>query len=380
MERRTKDVIQAEAFEAWELNGEHGLIGNCTGSGKSRIAIMAARKAYNEKLPGTKFRILLVTYTITSGKVDWPAEFEAAGEKMLLKYVTHTCYASLHTMKGQWSLVILDEAHHLTPKSYKFFMNNPQPRIMMLTATPPDEEKELGKLMLLESLGPVVYTYPLDEAIKDGNAADYRLWIIDMVLDDKDKYIQAGTKANPFMTTELKQYEFINKQILIAQKANNKGWLEALYQKRMHFMNGLKSKTVLAKKILARVAPDKRVLIFAASIAQTSELCPYTYHSQTDSTDLNLFREGQINRIACVKALNEAVNLSDLDNSLIVQANSRIRDFIQRMGRNLRFRPNYVADIWLLRALNTVDVKWIEDAISTLDPAKIKYYSASNIK
>lgn len=383
MEKRSKDVIQAEAYAAWEKHNYHGLIGNCTGSGKSRIAINAARVCYDEAKAAGKLRglkILLVTYTITSGTTDWPNEFKEAGEAKLLKYVTHVCYASLDSMTGEWSLVILDEAHHLTQKSFKFFIGNPQPKVIMLTATPPDPVKEAAKVRLLNLLGPTVYTYSLDEGIADGNVADYRLWIIDMELDDIVRYIKAGSKAKPFMTTERKQYDYLSKMIGVAYGEQNDAWAEVLIQKRVHFMNTLRSKRDLARKILTKIPEDNRVLIFASSIAQTSELCKYTYHSETDDTDLNKFRDEEINRLACVRALNESVNLSNLDKSLIVQANSRIREFIQRMGRNLRFRPNYIADIYLLRALNTVDVGWINDAIATLDPKKIKYYPASNLK
>lgn len=389
-QRRSKEVIQAEAFDAWEKNGEHGLIGNCTGSGKSRIAVMAAQQAYLSAVrAGTakSFRILLVTFTITAGKVDWPAEFEKWGEGRLLKYVYQTCYASLGKIqKEKYDLVILDEAHHLTSKQYKFFEGNPQPRIMMLTATAPDPEKEWFKLQMLRSLGGIVYTYPLDQGVKDGNVADYRLWIVDMMLDDKKALVPAGTKAKPFLTTELGQYKYLTKMIGTAYQKRNTPWAEALVQKRMHFMNSLQSKKNLAQKILDRIPAEARTLIFASSIAQTIELCAYTYHSGNEDHPspgdkwLNAFRNKEINRIACVKALNESVNLEDLDYSVIVQANSRARDMIQRIGRSLRFRPGYIANIFIIRVLSTVDEQWIADAIKDLDRSRIRYYSSSNFK
>lgn len=381
-EQRTKEVIQKEAFAAWKKAGEHGLIGNCTRSGKSRIAVMAAQELYEKAEQEGKLKdlkVLLVTYTVTSGKTDWPNEFKAWGQERILKHVYHVCYASLgNIIKEEYDLVILDEAHHLTWKSYQFFVENPQPRIMMLTATAPDEDKEAYKSVLLKALGPLVYAYKLDQAVADKNVADYRLWIVDMELDDTVKYVKAGSKTKPFLTTEKAQYDYMTRAMAKAYGADDPEWADIIVKKRMWFLAKLRSLERVAKKILARIPKEARTLIFASSIEQSANLCDHAYHSKTGPEDLEAFRAEEINRIVSVKALNEAVTLSNIDYVVIVLANSMARDMIQRIGRGLGYRPGYVANIFIIRIIGTVSEQWVADALKDMDQSKIRYYPASN--
>lgn len=382
--KRTRSVIRDEAYAAWEEANYHGLIANCTGSGKSSIAIKAADAVYQIKKLARNLktlRILLVTYTIVAGEEDWPAEFRKWKQGHLLKYITNVCYAGLDKLdKTQYDLVILDEAHHITPHNYKFFSNNPQPRILMLTGTPPSEDRDWDKVLLLQSLGPIVYSYPLDEGVADGNLSNYELWIVDVPLDDKHQYLQKGSKKKGYTyVTEKEYYGYLNALIIFAQRDRKYQWAESLRNKRMHFLSTLRSKTVAGILALRKINPDKRVVIFAGSKSQADELCPYVYYTGSGEGALTSFRKGKINRIASVRKLNESVNLPDIDMFLIMQTYSNEQDIIQRMGRALRFRPNHTAVGFLFRTPETEDEKWIDDAIKNLDHSKIKYYHSSKL-
>ena len=50
----------------------------------------------------------------------------------------------------------------------------------------------------------------------------------------------------------------------------------------------------------------------------------------------------------------------------------------QRIGRLLRLSPHEKATCHILCYANTIDVKWVNSALSTFDQDKIKYYNPLN--
>lgn len=209
----TKDDLQQEAYQAWALHDFKGLIAAATGAGKTKLGIIAAQDVYS--MYGESTDIVIVSPFRKLLDETWPEEFQNWGCADLWKYVTPVTYISLNELeKRKRSLIILDEAHHLTKRAFSFFDKNPQDRILMLSATPPigrfDED---GNIDYINALGGTIFSYPLDQGVEDGLIADYRIHIVDCFLDRKEKYIPAGTKAKPFLTTEYEAYNFLEKQI-----------------------------------------------------------------------------------------------------------------------------------------------------------------------
>ncbi len=75
-----------------------------------------------------------------------------------------------------------------------------------------------------------------------------------------------------------------------------------------------------------------------ARIAQIEELCPETHHSKKGKKDTTLqdFKDGVINRLGAIQTIAEGVNIENLDTGFVVQAMSKSRHMIQRLGRMLR--------------------------------------------
>jgi len=372
----TKNDLQQEAYGAVVANSYKGQVLAATGSGKSRIGVLAAQDAFETF--GAATDIVIVAPFIKLLTENWPEELEKWNSSHLLPFITFVTYVSFNKLpKHKRSLVILDEAHHLTEASIEFFKNNPQDRILVLTATPPEDQ---GKIDLLASLAPVVFKYKLDEAVADGLVADYRIHIVDCFLDTKDKYIPGGKKTAPFMTTEASGYLFLDKQIKKAMIMRNDGWMQALITKRMHMIYNLRSKTNIARKLLDKLDPDLRIIVFCGSIAQANELMgDAVYHSKSSGQALADFKSGVINRIGVVKALDEGHNLEGIDAEVIVQGTAVKRQVGQRIGRAIRVRPNHVAKIFVLSTEGTVDKKWVLNSLEDFDQSKISHYSSNNL-
>jgi superfamily II DNA or RNA helicase len=109
-------------------------------------------------------------------------------------------------------------------------------------------------------------------------------------------------------------------------------------------------------------------------------LCVHSYHSNNPDSEENLqeFKKGNINKLSCVLQLNEGVNIPNLRAGIIMHAYGNERKSSQRIGRLLRLNPEDTAVIHILCYANTVDDKWVTEALKDLDQSKIKYFDVND--
>lgn len=371
-----REKIQKEALDAVLVNGGSGVLCLATGAGKSKIAIDYVKLFYESMKKN--FRCLLVVPTEKLRDENWKDEFDKWKAKVIYRTnVERTCYASLNKLKHkEYDLVILDEVHRTTENNSKFFKQNTVHNILGLTATYPKDE--IKQLLMKDLKLDIVYTLSLDKAIEEGIVAPYKIKVVELFLDDKEKYIKAGSQAKSFMTTEYGQYQYMTnviQKIMYSGKPAPK-WL---FLKRMQMIYNLKSKTELAKKIIATLPEDDRTLIFCGSIDQANQLCEHQFHSKTDDTDFKAFCSEEINKLSCVNALNEGHNIPNVDSAVIVQLNSQELNTVQRIGRCIRYRPGHEAIIYILSVVQTQDEKWVAKALESFDKDNIEYINAKNL-
>ena len=374
-----KDKVQQEALQAIEDNNGRGIVVIATGGGKSRVPILYALK---HKIPGEEIALIVPSTELRDS--DWEKHFIECGALDLYKNIERYCYASLPKIfNKKFSLVILDECHHITPLNFEFFQNNSFKSIIALTATLP---KENIKKNLLKNLGlNPIYRISLDEAQEINLVAPYSIEIHYTTLDDTIKNVEAGNKNKRFLTTERKMYNYLTQKIAEIKGDNDledkilsiseKKMVEMLTLKRMRIIYNSKNKTELAKRILRNISKEERVLIFSGSINQAEELCIHTYHSKSKRIALDNFIKGKINRLSCVAALNEGKNIPNLDIGIITQVLSKDLNLIQRMGRIIRKRPDHEAKIYILCCKNTQDEIWLNSALKDLNKDNIKYFN-----
>lgn len=374
-----KNKLQKKALKACEVKG-NVLLTMATGTGKSKVAI-----DYCKKHKPQNIALLVPTENLRDS--NWAEEFYKwdAGE-IWENNVIRLCYASGSKTKGnEFDLVIMDESHNITELSYEFFEDNICKKVIALTATSPKkiEKQDIFKKLNFRS----IFSITLEEAIGLGVVAPYSITVVYTNLNSSLKYIDAGSKSKPFKTTERGQYDYLTKKIseIIDKEevdgfdvpkylsVREKSMLEIYIRKRTHLINNLKSKEYAAKVILNTIPKEDKYLIFAGSIAQADNLCEYRYHSKTSEEDLKKFQNGYINRLSCVEALNEGINVPEIDGSIMVQIRSSDIKLIQRIGRNIRFREGHEANIYILVCKDTQDEVWFKKASLNLDESRIKY-------
>lgn len=364
--------VQREAVKFVEDHNGRSLLGMATGSGKSKIPIMYAKKKKNKVKT-----IALIVPTERLRDEGWHEEFKKWDAEDMWINVTRLCYASASKIKGEsFDLVILDECHNITELNSEFFRDNNCRDIIGLTATIP---KDFEKFYLLQTIGlTAVYKVTLDQAVKMGFVSPYRITVGYVQLDNKNKIIKAGSKEKPFYQTEYANYIYLHNQISRMEFEGNtqSTRYKAFVLKRMRAIYNLESKANIARMALGQLDSDDRVLIFCGTVEQAEKISEYTYHSKDkkkSKENLKKFINKEINEISCVKRLNEGENLPDLDKAIIVQLNSQEKDLVQRIGRLIRYRPGHKAHILILVAKNTQDEVWLASALENIDKSIIDF-------
>ena len=90
-----------------------------------------------------------------------------------------------------------------------------------------------------------------------------------------------------------------------------------------------------------------------------------------------MFKKDKIDQLSCVLQLNEGINIPNLRAGIIMHAYGNERKSSQRIGRLLRLNPDDTAIIHILCYKDTVDERWVAEALRDLDPTKIKYHEVN---
>lgn len=375
-----KNEIQLKGLISWRDASYRSILAMCTGSGKSRCGVLAAQRVVEEMIdPYYTPKILIIVPTETLRDEGWKDEFVKWKQKDIYeKNVVRSCYVSANKINNEeFDLVIMDECHRITPANSEFFTQNKVKRILGLTATPPEDQ---DKKDLLRALGlKISFKYSLEEGVLDGVVAPFDINVVELRLDETNTYLVEPKKAPAYKTSEKARYRALT-AIIEKMQWSGKDVPAFMYLNRMRFLYDLPSKTKAAKEILKKhFGAKERHLIFAGSIKQAEELCPYRYHSKTDDKDLQRLKQGKIHKLSCIKALNEGENIPNMDSAMVVQLSSKSLDLIQRIGRVVRVREGHRATIWILCVVDTQDEKWVKKALEGFDPSVIKYHHIKNL-
>lgn len=366
-----KQQIQEDMQRVIVSNDYKGTISAATGAGKTKVGVDLCEHVKEVFIKKKKYKVLIAVPTTKLRDDRWPDEFRKWDKEYLLEYIDMSCYASINKIKDQhFDLVILDEAHHITESNSAFFDQNQVDRTLGLTATLP---RDIEKSRILNKYCPVIYDYPLDQALADGVVSPFVIKIVYYNLDTSRKDIQAGNTNKRFYQSERAAYNWRCRRI-DAYKDDDRFPPKRILLERMRFLQNIPTKTKVAKALIKTLNPKKRYLIFGGGIEQIENLCKYTYHSKTNSNDYKRFIKQEINTLGCVQALNEGEDIPNMDGALILAFNSNPLPMIQRIGRIIRYRKGHVGEITILCSKGTIEEEWLFQALSKIDSVKIENY------
>ena len=351
-----REEIQDEALRATESKQRCG-IGLATGVGKTLVGLKHLKKHYS---PLKNILIVAPKVSIFS---SWTSDAVKFKLDSMLSNVTFTTYLSLCKHDpAEYDIVYLDECHSLLD-SHRPFLENFNGLIVGLTGTPPKyQNSEKGKMV--SEFCPIVYTFVTDEAVENNILNDYQIIVHELELDKRKNYA-VKTSNNNFISSEYQNYLYWCNRI---EFSSNHHMVRVM---RMKVMQEYKSKEAYTKILLNSI--NSKCIVFANTQEQADRLCTHSYHSNNrDSEDnLKLFKDGDINKLSCVMQLNEGINIPELKQGIIMHAYGNERKASQRIGRLLRLNPDDKAIVHILCYKDTIDEKWVKDALSGFDENKI---------
>ena len=219
---------------------------------------------------------------------------------------------------------------------------------------------------------PIVYNYSVDEATDSNILNDYKIIVHELQLSKLKTHKKKAKNGGFWYTSEKADYDYFTSRVGDAQTQKQKQFASIM---RMKSMMDYPTKEAYAKGLLKNI--DQKCLVFANTKKQADRMCSHSYHSGNKNSEenLELFSDGRINKMSCVLQLSEGISIPDLKQGIIMHAYGNERKTSQRIGRLLRLLPNEQSICHILCYANTIDVKWVNSALSTFDQDKIHFYN-----
>ncbi len=362
-----RDDIQKKALDIAYINSRCGL-GISMGVGKTRIGLQHMMKFYNSL---SEFLVVAPKRSIFQA---WLDEIEKLNYHVLIPHITFSTYLSLNKQDPKkYDCVYLDECHSLK-YTHLEFLKNYNDRILGLTGTPPAYKKS-EKYNMVEKFCPIMYTFSVDDAAEGNILNDYKIYIHHLRLSKEKNVKKKGKNNGVWYTSELNDYNYNCDRVILKNDRLSKIM-------RMKSMMEYPTKEKYAKTLIKLASDKKKVIVFANTTKQADRLCTYSFHSKNmDSADnLEYFSDGRINKLSCVLQLSEGVTIPNLTTGIIMHAYGNNRTSAQRIGRLLRLNPTMTANCHILCYADTIDQRWVTNAVKDFSIDKIYHVPVINGK
>jgi len=381
---------QKEAKKAWWDNNGRGIVKVVTGAGKTIFALSLISDLYNStayKEGGLKTIIivptsaLLVQWLVSLlDKLNIPREKiavfygkekESLYGKTFILYIINSArefieeHAQTH-FKGDDIFLVADECHRYGSKENSKIFNMRFSYTLGLSATP-ERFGDLGFEEKIEpNLGKIIYSYPYNDALRDGIIPPYKLIRMKVKLQDVEyrqyeEYTEQISKASKILFSRYpeleaaKLSEFFKKLGSLYEKTQDNVIMRymSLLNVRKGIIHMSKSKLEALKWLISNEnLNNERVLIFHERIEVAEKIFEYLkekgfkvgiYHTHLPFDkrleNISNYRKGSVNILISCRALDEGFDVPESNTGVIVAGTSSVRQWIQRMGRILRRTP-----------------------------------------
>lgn len=384
---------QESCLRQWFANQCRGTVQAVTGSGKTLLALTAARRL--EQTAETELRVKIVVPTETL-MLQWhralrdflpPPQLNSIGLRgggrkapPDCKYMVYVINSARYELarqilaelkEGKSVLLIADECHHYTSGQNQLifeFLPYIQPYgkhffSLGLSATLPSGQA--GRY-LSSVLGDKIYNYGMAEASDKNTVCPYDIYHISLSFrwEEKEEYQELSDRMAVLYSRLLSSHPMLGRmeqkerydllKTLTGDKDRKTAETAAQYMtlsyKRKSLVCLASDRLGCAYHLVKLLGTHDKILIFSERIRQAEELYSLLesrypgrvgrYHSQlgqlANKNALDRFRTGDIRILITCKAIDEGVDVPDATIGIILSGTSAIRQRIQRLGRIIR--------------------------------------------
>ena len=369
---------QREALQAWANHGRIGMVEAATGSGKSRLGIVAAYEALSQN----KSVVIVVPRKIL--QEQWIKNFRKAGfgkyidtlggdnysiypkagpaikGRILIALVQSLSKHQSVLPKDEDSLLIADEIHLFTGEEYrKIFSENFNWRLGM-TATLPDGTDDKNLLRNYFG-GDPVYSYEIPKAIADGVILPYEVALIrvkptpeeQILLNKYSREIQNCFKELSYLGAISPEYRNFDREISKLEELDRLPEITKRYRDATNATDQILAHSAsngLALQLVSPIIKSRgKTLIFSdfnETMKKTIDvlltetvLAKHINHEilgENRNIVINELVTGKIDAIVSPQAMDVGVDIPELELGVYVGVRRERLNLIQRLGRFLR--------------------------------------------
>ena len=347
---------QQKALDSWTEAGRRGCVVLPTGAGKTVIGIKAIELVNSASIVVVPTIDLMDQWTSVLSKYLSSMKVGNLGGGMDdIEPITVSTYDSAYlraaALGNKFALMIFDEVHHLAAPGYRTIAEQfASPFRLGLTATIEREDdlhKDFPKLV-----GGIVFQAYSSDLARNKHLASYEIERrqVNMLPEELEEYNKNfGIYQVCLKKIGLRMQYAGAFRRLIMMSGRSRAAREAVLarNKAMDIALNSRSKIEELKKILAEKRGQKTIIFTQHNklVYDISDrfLIPFITHksSKQERHDaLSGFKDGRYNVIVTSKVLDEGVDVPDAELGIILSGTGSSREFIQRLGRLLRPKPD----------------------------------------
>ena len=348
---------QKRALDNWVKAGKKGCIVLPTGSGKTVIGVKAIEIVNSASLVIVPTIDLMDQWTSVLSKYFSDVKIGSlGGGRDDIQAITVSTYDSAYIrasgLGNRFSLVIFDELHHLAAPGYRSIAEQfASPFRIGLTATIEREDDMHKDFPRLVGAG-VVFEAQAADLAKNKHLASYEIERrqIDMLPEEIEEYkknfgiYQVCLKK---LGLRMNYIGAFRRLIMMSGRSSIAREAVLARNKAMDIALNSRSKIEELREILSENKGVKTIIFTQHNklVYDISDkfLIPFITHKsgiEERQDALNGFREGRYTALVTSKVLDEGVDVPDAELGIIVSGTGSSREFIQRLGRLLRPKPD----------------------------------------
>jgi superfamily II DNA or RNA helicase len=356
-----REVIQKQATDTIVFNRFVGIVEVAPRVGKTKIAIQSLNTVEKE-----------INVLVLAPRKEIFASWKVECKKWQLRDNINITYCISNSLKKNvkdYHLIIADEVHDYNLKVLALLGREQMKgtRVLALTGTLDGNTQFLLEDMLKLK---VLYSYSIKQAIEDKIVADYQIYCVGCELDDTDKYVVGGSLDKPFLQTEFEAYSYWNNRYNKAKTLQRWSELQLPMSKRLEVIYNSKTKIQKSKELIKK---SKRCIIFTGRQEIADELGQASFHSKSDKSTIEDFKDGKINKLGVVSMVSMGVTIPNLKTAIFNQIKSGENMAIQQSMRAMNMEGGKKATIYIVYLKETQDEVWIRSAIKGFEKDKIKW-------